>query len=1305
MNYFNCCRYVSIASPNFYINATDLLFTTTRKFTLRTMHINLTTDFRNLNLYNVDKTNLFSCVSIAFPNFYINATDLLFNTTRNFTLHTMHINLTTDFRNLNLYNVDKTKIPLLLFPLLCLIYLVSKFATIKYKIDDPIRRNLIPRNKNKLKVKRCLLLTSLIVIFVFKTCIMFHQNTSLYSKQIDLLCDDEFFTELSIRQMNQYTWNSITNNYNMLALSKTKLRNYSLFFRFILLLSGDINLHPGPPLGCSVCGGNVNKRSLQCEACFIRTHKKCTEAIGLGTNYRCKDCLMTPEDLNLNFPDINNDLNVHNINNNNNNNTGDFSHNLKNPDTWKKFQQRGLHFIHLNINSLLPKIHELRHIAVETNAAVIGISESKLDDSVLNAEIEIEGYSLTRSDRNRHGGGVVCYIRENINYNLHTNFSQEFENIVLDLLLPNTKPILIGIFYNPPNKTGFLENLNTAINDFKSFNEQEVFLLGDLNINLINKKGEYALNGKGKKELILKQYQELCTAQGLHQLITEPTRISENSSTLLDHVLTNAIEKTSQSGIIDIGLSDHQLIFCTRKVIRNKFAKHKMMKIRSMRGYTKDKFLEELDKTGFLDYSQFEDVHEAYTHFSDKLILVIDEIAPIKEVRIKNDNQEWFDGEVLEKIRIRDKLFNKYKKSKLHVDKELYHNARNAAQSLILKKKKQYTQDALQENIGKPKELWRTLQGLGLKTTSKSPQNVCLETQDGISFNSKSNANIFKNFFSKLAENLIEKLPKAKNLFGVKSVEAYYKNFNLQDKCFSFVPVNKVYIEKLLSEINISKAAGIDSISGRFLKDGASKLAIPVMQLFNLSIALSTVPDNCKIAKLKPLFKKGSKTDPKNYRPISLLPLVSKIFERAAHDQLQEFLEENKILYKYQSGFRKNHSTNTCLSHICNKILEGFDKGMVTGMILIDLQKAFDTIDHKILLEKMKFFGFADTTIAWFRSYLTNRLFLVNVGNTFSDPSKLSCGVPQGSILGPLLFLLYVNDMPQAVQSDLFLYADDTCLVSSNKNTTLVEEQLNKDFNSLCDWFEDNKLSIHFGEDKTKSILFSKRRKKEKIQINRADTPITQHTTVTYLGCLLDEDLSGESMAIKVLGKINGRLKFLYRKNEFLTAPLRRLLCNALVQPHFDFASSAWYPNLSKKLTNKLRVAQNKCIRFCLHLGRRRHIGFTEFEQINWLPIELRYQQSVCSLVHNFFRNKSPAYMSDIFYQKENKIQTRNSVLQLIKPSSKTNGQKGLAFLAPSIWNELPSDMKLVPSLNAFKHQLKKRLLDSLNSNEQNIYL
>ena len=224
---------------------------------------------------------------------------------------------------------------------------------------------------------------------------------------------------------------------------------------------------------------------------------------------------------------------------------------------------------------------------------------------------------------------------------------------------------------------------------------------------------------------------------------------------------------------------------------------------------------------------------------------------------------------------------------------------------------------------------------------------------------------------------------------------------------------------------------------------------------------------------------------------------------------------------------------DTFLSFLNDKILTGIDNGMLTGMILIDLQKAFDTIDHEIFLSKMVHLGFSQATISWYRSYLTNRTFLVNVEKNLSSPGDLTCGVPHESILGLQIFLLYVNDMSNSVDCDLLLYADDSCLIFTGPDLKTIEENLNTNFNSLCDWFVENKLSIHFGEDKTKSIVFGPQKKLKKLDqldIRRGDTKIKQHTSVTYLGCELDQYLSGESMVTKVLGKINGRLKFLFRK-------------------------------------------------------------------------------------------------------------------------------------------------------------------------------
>ena len=331
------------------------------------------------------------------------------------------------------------------------------------------------------------------------------------------------------------------------------------------------------------------------------------------------------------------------------------------------------------------------------------------------------------TDRNRHGGGVACYVRDDISYNQKTIFNSGVESIFVDIHLPKTKPFTVGIFYRPPDKSKFIE---TITEDFYNLNAEnnDLFILGDMNINLNEKKSTCPL---------VKKYEEFISTFGLKQLIQQPTRITSSSSSLIDHVLTNANDKISQSGILDIGLSDHQLIYCTRKLTKTKTGLTKFINFRSMKKYTKLLFKEKLEDINFPNYENFQDTNLAYSDFINKLTCVINTIAPIKKKKVKNNSQDWFDGEVAEKIAIRDKLFKKFKKSKLHVDKDLYREARNNVESIIKSKKKTYFEDKLKENIGKPKELWKTLNDLGLtkKGTQSGGANVCLKENGKFVFN------------------------------------------------------------------------------------------------------------------------------------------------------------------------------------------------------------------------------------------------------------------------------------------------------------------------------------------------------------------------------------------------------------------------------------------------------------------------------------------------------------------------------------------------------------------------------------------
>ena len=275
------------------------------------------------------------------------------------------------------------------------------------------------------------------------------------------------------------------------------------------------------------------------------------------------------------------------------------------------------------------------------------------------------------------------------------------------------------------------------------------------------------------------------------------------------------------------------------------------------------------------------------------------------------------------------------------MDEILYEEARNTVQALIKDKKRKLLQKKLFENIGKPEELWKIIKKLGLLDKKAPTTSIYLNTKKELTFSPWTIANTFKKHFTNLAIDIGKKLPDPTGKFGILSVRQYYKEINFREKKLKFKKVSSASILKILKEFKTNKATGVDNLAARFLNDDSNILCTPKGMICNLSIKLTSFPEKYKVAKIKPFYKKGLKTVSKNFRPISLLPLISKIIERIIHDQTMNFLSANKyILYKYQSGFRKFHSTDTCLSYLHGKIT-GFDSGLLTGMVLIDLQKAF----------------------------------------------------------------------------------------------------------------------------------------------------------------------------------------------------------------------------------------------------------------------------------------------------------------------------------------------------------------------------
>ena len=556
-------------------------------------------------------------------------------------------------------------------------------------------------------------------------------------------------------------------------------------------------------------------------------------------------------------------------------------------------------------------------------------------------------------------------------------------------------------------------------------------------------------------------------------------------------------------------------------------------------------------------------------------------------------------------------------------------------------------------------------------------------------------ADCFNEFYTNVAGNLVNNLPPSKGLLNTDSdvFKNFYKEKGVEPNCFTLSPVTSDYVYKELCKLNPTKSTGLDGIPARFLRDGAIAIKDHLAHIINLSISSSSVPKDFKSARVKPLFKKNERSEVGNYRPVSILSVASKILERAVYVQLESYLRENDILYSFQSGFRGSFSTDTCLTHLTDHVHNQTSCGNFTGMVLIDLQKAFDTVDHVILLKKLEAMGVS--SVEWFRSYLSDRTQIVNVNQVDSAPLDVTCGIPQGSILGPLLFLCYVNDMPISVDCKLLLYADDSALLVSNKDPKIVADKLSHELESCRQWLIDNKLSLHLG--KTEAILFGSKRKLNGVQdfsVICDGKKINNASSVKYLGVTLDNTLSGDSIALNVTKKASGRLKFLFRHSGCLNFKTRKTLCSALIMCHFDYACCSWYSALSQKNKNKLQIMQNKIVRFILGVGPRTHIGQEERDLVKMISCQDRVMQLKLNHVFKIFHNSSPDYLKLHFTRVSSvhKYSTRGSPFNFVVPNSK--GQARFTFYNTAIhhWNALPNEIKNTNDFIMFKQLVKKHL-------------
>lgn len=639
-----------------------------------------------------------------------------------------------------------------------------------------------------------------------------------------------------------------------------------------------------------------------------------------------------------------------------------------------------------------------------------------------------------------------------------------------------------------------------------------------------------------------------------------------------------------------------------------------------------------------------------------------------------------------------------YKKDKRNKEKyDKFCKVRNKIQQDIKKIKSDYISDKIQESGNDSKKLWQQLKNLGYSGKSKENSKTVLKIEDELCFDGKKIATYFNTFFTTVASNLVSKLPYAPKIFNTDSYnfKNYYRSKGITENSFSLTEVMEDYILEILNGLRANKSTGVDGLPARFIKDGAPILKGPITHIVNLSIRTSEVPAGLKEARVKPLHKKNNRLEVGNYRPVSILNVISKVLERVVYDQLANYLISIDGIYNFQSGFRGNYSTDTCLVYLSDLLKTNISKGYYTGLVLLDLQKAFDTVDHQILCEKLKAMGVK--SVEWFYSYLTGRNQVVKIDEFYSEPCSITCGVPQGSILGPLLFLCYVNDMKISVSCQLLLYADDSILVVSHKDANVIANTLGKELESCNNWMIDNKLSLHLG--KTEAMIIGSKRKIKKVNnftIICNGEVIKGVESVKYLGVHLDQCASGELQCQSVNQKINARLKFLYRQANCFNQNIKKTLCSALIQPHFDYTCSSWYSGVSSKSKKQLQIYQNKITRFILGLDPRTHIGQAEREKVNLLSVENRVKQLKLNHVFNIFNNRGPTYLTENFHRVVNNqsVRTRHSEFNFCVTGAQGAAAHTFYYTAIKEWNSLPSNIQCINSKNQFKTAVRKHLIE-----------
>ena len=685
-----------------------------------------------------------------------------------------------------------------------------------------------------------------------------------------------------------------------------------------------------------------------------------------------------------------------------------------------------------------------------------------------------------------------------------------------------------------------------------------------------------------------------------------------------------------------------------------------------------------------------DDVDSSYDMFYNILHDKLDSNMPPKKEQPKNYKKSprlpWISKAVLRSINRKNDLYYKYKLEKTDQSKKKYRSYKNILTNIIRVEKKNYFVTRLELCKNDMKNTWKIIKEAMNLNNDKSKIDK-IKSNDVIIEDPTNIADIFNTYFSSIGDNLSSNIPLPQKKFvdflGPSNAKSMF-----------LLPTHRQEILKIVKDFPNKRSSGHDDINYVITKGIIHSIVDPLVHLLNLSLLHGRVPNSMKIAKVIPLFKQGDKLDVCNYRPISLLSSFSKILEKIVYNRMLSFLKRYNILSNLQFGFREKHSTVHALLSFVEKTAYSIDKSMHMIGIFLDFSKAFDTINHEILLYKLSRYGVRGKALEWFRSYLSGRTQYVSLDNQSSNLCNINCGVPQGSLLGPLLFLLYINDFCRSSDILSFIhFADDTNIFFSHDDPQTLAEIVNYELVNILQWIRSNKLSLNL--QKTKYMLFSKSLETLPINIMFDDTPLEQVSSTKFLGIVVDDKLSWKPHVDKICKLISRNIGIINRLKTQLPLNSLLMLYTSLISPYLHYGLLVW-GNANQTLLDRILLLQKKALRIIHNSPARAHTD-PIFIENKLLKIRDLYTYQLGQLLFNYNKNSLPHIFNDMFKKNDSihSYPTRHSCefhLPLLRTLS---AQHTFIYEGPKFWNSLNNDIKTAPSLPSFKRRLKSHLLQS----------